>query len=143
MQQFQDYLDNLPFTKAIKSRIVQIIELNKKFYDEEILDILICDYKNSDNSPVYSSLWLFTAKSFIECKNFVNYFDFDITPIASKLHYCSMDFTDYDLETANDNSKINIHMKFNTEIVGDIVATGVNCDHALYIYKKHIIANLK
>lgn len=143
MKDFENYLENLPFTKTIRDRITHIVDLNKKIYNEEIIDIVVCDYKNHDNSPVYSSLWLFTNKAFLECKNFLNYYDFDITPISDKIDYCSIDFIDFDLENANDNSKVNIHIRFNNHISGEIVTTGVNCNHALNIYRKHVIANLK
>ena len=140
-KKFKEYLGTLPITKVVINRIDEVMTLNSKLLNDKILDIFVCEIKNHEGSRTYTSLWLFAEKNAIECKNFLQTDDFDITPYFKKLDYCSIKPLNFDFEEVKVNSSVQIYARFG-ENVFDIVATEQNCIKALDIYKKYIIANL-
>lgn len=143
IEKFEAYLGTLPITKTVKDRVDEIINLNLKIQEFDIKDIFICELKNSEGSRSYTSLWLFTDKYFIECKDFLTTFDFDITPYLGKIQYCSISPKDFDLETATEKSIVNIHFSLAADsISGSLISTEQNCLNALSIYRKYIVSNL-
>ncbi len=146
IEKFEDYLGSLQLTKVVKDRIEEIIILNRKIKEMDILDIFICELKNKEGSRNYTSLWLFGEKYCIECKSFLTKNDFDLTPIKNKIDYCSISPIDFDLENTTEKSIVNIHFKFvssGTGMTGNLIATEINCLSALNLYRKYIISNLK
>jgi hypothetical protein len=132
IEQFDDYIGTLPLTKVVKDKIEEMLILNSKIKKFEIKDIFVCELKNEEGARNYTSLWLFTDKQVVECKNFLATYDFDITPLYKNIEYCSMSPVNFDLEKPSD-----------VRISGDIIATENNCLSALKIYQKYIIPNLK
>ncbi|NQY07523.1 MAG: hypothetical protein HRT68_15335, partial [Flavobacteriaceae bacterium] len=100
LEKFEDYLGQLPLTRAIKGRIEEVINLNMKIKELDIQDIFICELKNEEGSRTYTSLWLFTKTHSIECKNFLTQNDFDIVPHLNRIGYCSISPTNYNFEEA-------------------------------------------
>jgi hypothetical protein len=143
IEQFDDYIGTLPLTKVVKDKIEEMLILNSKIKKFEIKDIFVCELKNEEGARNYTSLWLFTDKQVVECKNFLATYDFDITPLYKNIEYCSMSPVNFDLEKPSDKSIVKIHIQFNVRISGDIIATENNCLSALKIYQKYIIPNLK
>ena len=140
-EKFYLYLDTLPLTLVVKKRIDELIILNSKLINEEILDIFICDMKNHDGTRTYLSLWLFAEKYVFECKNFLNTYDFDITPYFKKIDYCYIKPINFDFETTNEKSSVNIFGALGENTI-ELIATEQNCLKALDVYKKYIIRNL-
>lgn len=147
LEKFEEYLGQLPLTKAIRRRIEEVITLNMKIKELDIQDIFICELKNEEGSRTYTSLWLFTQDYSIECKNFLTENDFDIVPHMKRVGYCSIAPLNFDFEETNENSSIKVHFSYSIKsgmagISGDLIATEQNCIHAFHIYKKYVISNL-
>jgi hypothetical protein len=140
---FETYLGKLPLTSVVKNRINEVINMNLKIHNIEINDILLCEMKNNEGSRNYTSLWLFSDSLCIECKNFLQVYDFDSTPISKKVDYCSIIPTNFDFENPTELSIVKVHFHFGTGIAGDLIATEQNCLSAVDIYKKYIVSNLK
>lgn len=142
IEKFEEYVGTLPLTKVVKDRINEVLVMNNKIKHLEIQDIFVCESKNEEGSRNYSSLWLFTETYCIECKNFLNSNDFDITPYLNRIEYCSIVPINFDLETPNPNSIVRIHFHLGTGVSGDLIASENNCLSALKIYQKYIVSNL-
>lgn len=142
IKKYDDYLGTLPLTKVIKERINDMLIINSRIKKLDIIDIFVCESKNKEGSRNYTSLWLFSDTYCIECKNFLNSFDFDITPYSKKIDYCSIVPINFDLKTPNTNSIVKVNFHFAAGISGDLIATEHNCLYALKIYKKYIVSNL-
>lgn len=142
IEKFEEYIGTLPLTKVVKDRIDEVLILNNKIKELDIQDIFVCESKNEEGARNYTSLWLFTDQYCIECKNFLNSYDFDLTPYLKKIDYCSIVPVNFDLETPNPSSIVKIHFHFGAGITGDLIATESNCLSALKIYQKYIISNL-
>ena len=140
---FKDYLGDLPLTKVIKDRVDEVIKLNTKIKSGDFLDIFICELKDDEGERTYTSLWLFTDKHLIECKEFLSSINFDVTPYVGIINYCSIESTEYNLDEVSEKSSVKIHFTMETKISGNLIATEKNCVHAFKIYQKYILANLK
>lgn len=141
IEKFEDYLGNLPLTNAVKGRINEVLLMNSKIIDFEIQDIFVCEFKNDEGSRNFTSLWLFSEKFCIECKNFLNSNNFDLTPLK-ELDYCSIFLADFDFEETGEKSFVKIHFRFKVGLTGDLIATESNCLSLFEIYKKYLISNL-
>jgi len=98
--------------------------------------------KNNEGARTYTSLWLFTDKYCIECKEFLSTNNFDITPYDGTAIYCSIISIEFNFVEASEKSQVNIHCSFG-DITCDLIATEQNCIKAFEIYKKYFVANLK
>ena len=50
---------------------------------------------------------------------------------------------DFDFQTANDKSRIKIHVRYSTAITGNLQASQKNCEHLAYIFKHYILSSLE
>lgn len=142
VEKFESYLGVLPLTQVVKTRIDEIMILNSAMFDEEILDIFICELKNNEERPTYTSLWFFTESYAIECKDFLTTYDFDIAPYKNRLKYSSIKSTDFDFATPTDKSFVKISFQFDSTVSGIFTATSNNCLKAYEFYTKYIIPNI-
>lgn len=139
MVNFENYLGRLPFlTNVVKDRINDVIGMNMKIKDFDIKDIFVCELKNKEGSRNYTSLWLFTNEYFIECKDFLNKFDFDVCD--NKVTYCSIESVKFDFENVDELSILKVHCLVN-DMSCSLIATEQNCLSLFELYKKYIIAN--
>lgn len=142
MKNHNDYLTKMPFSKAVKTRIEEVIELNRLIYELDFDDIFVCELKNEEGARNYVSLWLFTKEFCIECKDFLSRNDFDITPIEKNITYCSIEHRDFNLIEGNEKSFVKIHFTFQANLSGTLISTEENCIWALYIHKKYLLPNI-
>lgn len=141
-QHFEEYLESLPLTKVVKGRIEEVIIMTTKIHDFDFKDIFVCELKNNEGRIDYNSLWLFGEEYIVECKNFMNEIDIDLTPIYKKITYSSVYATNYDFENLNDSSFIKIDFTLmRSHVTGILTAIGNNCVNVQNIYKKYIIPN--
>ena len=142
MEKFENYLGELPLTKVIKERIKDVLDMNLKIKNFEIKDIFVCELKNKEGARTYTSLWLFTDNYFIECKEFINKFDFDVTPYTNEIIYCSIAPVNFDFENANELSILKADCALGNNLTCNFIATGQNCLSLFTLYKKYIIPNM-
>jgi len=142
VERFESYLGVLPLTQVVKTRIDEIMILNHAMFDEDILDIFICELKNNEERTTFTSLWLFTESYAIECKDFLTTYDFDMAPYKNRLHYCSIKSTEFDFVSPTEKSLVKITFQFDSRISGTFTATNDNCLKAYEFYKKYIIPNV-
>jgi len=142
LKKFEDYLGTLPLTQVM-DRINEVLKLNSKITNDDILDIFICEFKNDEGARTHTSLWLFTKKHCIECKDFLTTNNFDLTPYAGRITYCSIKPIEFNLDKPTKKSSVKIHFKFEGGVSGILIATENNCLKAFEIYKKYIVTNLK
>ncbi|MBN2747562.1 MAG: hypothetical protein JXR34_12615 [Bacteroidales bacterium] len=146
MTEIKNYMDSIRVSEVLQTRIENLIQLNQNLFEFEVLDIFISEYRDKDGNEVYTSLWLFTNKGAIECKNFIDQTDFDVTPITNNIEYCSILVNNFDFVTTNQKSFVKALCNFGntgSPINGSFTATDANCKYAIEIYKRHFLANLR
>lgn len=139
---FESYIEQLPLSQVVKLRIDEVLILNQNMINQEIIEIFMGEVKNIDGRKTFTSLWLFTDEYTIECKDFLSSIDFDIAPYKNRVQYCSIKSNDYDFNTYDTNSFVEIRLHFIDRITGTLIASGENCPQAYKIYKDLIIPNV-
>jgi hypothetical protein len=142
-QEFLDYLACIGLKDLIIARVATILEFNVKICPDEIMDIFISEYMKEDGTREYESLWFFSKRYTMEAKHFLAVDDFDIMPVNKCVHYFQLKKQDYEIESANDKSRLTILFTGGYQISGTLKGTKENCDHLWRIFKNYILANLE
>ncbi len=141
-QKIENYSNSLSLTSVIRDRINTLISLNAKIIDSDILDIFISEIEDDEMNRTYTSLWFFTNKYIIECKQFQTVNDLDIMLYREKIHYCKIMFREFDSFVATEKSFVKIYCGVNNDMKINLLATGKNCEKAFEIYQKYFVNNL-
>lgn len=144
-QKFVDYLESIDIKEGV---LLDRIELIYEFYSElcpdEIVDIFVTDYIDSEGKREYENLWFFSDRYTMEAKGFAMGKDnFDITPIKDRVKYYGIQKQDYDFKEATDKSRLYLNIGWDTEVSGDFKAAKENCDALRDIIFKYVKPNLK
>ena len=142
-ENFNLYLSDLPVGTVITDRIEQIISFYEKNFNVEILDIFITDFINKDNQREFENLWLISKEALLEAKSFQNKDDFDFTFLTENIYYWRIEKQDYNFIKATTLSRLFIKIDFYQQILGELKASGNNCDHLKEIFIKYFIPNIQ
>lgn len=139
---FLTYLNDIQVSGVMIKRIKNIYEEVKNFFNIEIDDLFVSNIINNNNDKEFVSLWFFTSKATIECKDFANKDDFDLTKMEN-LFYIHITKTDYNFaNTPNNNSRITINAQIGDVLSVNLMATGNNCKYAMNIAQKYLTPTL-
>lgn len=142
-REFVEYLESIGITKTFRERIETIYEFYKNICPDEIEDIFVTEYINSDGSREYENLWFFSEKYVMEAKRFITEDNFDITPIHKRIHFLTIKEQDYDFRKATKKSRLYLQFALDTTAEGEFKASKENCDYLREIFLKYILPNLK
>lgn len=140
---FSGYIDKLNISSTMRNRIDKVLIMNQKIINDDFKDIIINDTKNQDGALNYNSLWIFSEKYIIECKNFMSETNFDIAPLRKNVSYAYIKTSNFDLDSASLASTIEVYFSFEKDFSGTLTASGINCNQVIKIYKTYIIENIK
>lgn len=99
----------------------------EKYYEMEFNRLFISNTRDANHED-YSSLWLFTDKDVVECKNFLIRLDVDITKYKDRIKYFNIISNDYSsIESPNVDSILKLEVSMVTEIRCIFDAVGTNC----------------
>lgn len=115
-------------------------ELSTIYEGIELNDIFINEL-NRNGERTFQSIWLFSDKHIIECKDFLSSDDFDLAVFKDNVQYFNIIKKEYtELENPSEKSSVSIHVTFGkVELSADFTAIGINCKYALTIAKKYFI----
>jgi len=144
-QKFIDYLESIGIKAGpLFGRIESIHEFYLEMCPDEIGDIFVTDYIDSEGKREYENLWFFSDRYIMEAKGFAaGKDDFDITPINSRVVYYVIRKQDYDFKEATETSRLYLELKLDTGVDGDFKAAKENCDALRDIILKYVKPNLK
>ncbi len=142
-KEFIKYLESIDITNTLRKRIETIYEFFGEICSDTITDIFISDYIKDDGSREYENACFFSSKYWMEAKQFTVKDNFDITPVRKRVFYWTIEKRDYDFKKATEESRIILHVHFDTTIMAEIKAAKNNCDYLKDIIVKHVMANLK
>jgi hypothetical protein len=145
-KEFMDYLGSIDIKgEVLIDRIESIYEFYKEMCPDEIVDIFVTDYIDSEGGREYENLWFFSDKYIMEAKEFAaGKDDFDITPIKDRVKYCKIQKKDYDFKEAIEKSRLRLEFTFG--FFGarcDFKAAKENCDALRDIILKHVKPNMR
>ena len=142
-EEFVKYLESIGITKTLLKRVKTIYEFYTEACPDEIAAIFVNDYIKEDSSREYENLWFFSLKYCMEAKLFITKDDFDITPIEKRIIYWEINKQDYDFKKSIEKSRLNLIIRLDTGITGNLRGSKENCDYLKDIIFKYVVPNLK
>jgi len=129
-QKFVDYLESIDIKEGVLfDQIESIYEFYLELCPDEIVDIFVTDYIDSEGKREYENLWFFSDRYTMEAKGFaMGKDDFDITPIKDRVKYYGIQKQDYDFKEATDKSRLYLNIGWDTEVRGDFKAAKKNLE---------------
>ena len=144
-KEFIGYLESIDIKEgALLDRIKSIYEFYLEMCPDEIKDIFVTDYIDSEGKREYENLWFFSDRYVMEAKGFAaGKDDFDIAPMKDGVKYCEIRKQDYDFKEATDKSRLYLKISWGTEVSGEFKAAKKNCDALRGIIFKYVKPNLE
>jgi hypothetical protein len=138
---FKDYINSIGITGGIEERVQNIISQYEILLPaKEVLDIFVSDYFSEDGNRNFDSLWLFFDDCVCEAKNFILVDNFDCAEYRKDLIcWWSLDKKDFDLISANDNSRISLSVHYEIQLAWNLKAARNNCMKVIEIIKTRLI----
>ena len=144
-QEFVDYLESIGIKAGVLlDRIESIYEFYMDLCPDEIADIFVTDYIDSEGRREYENLWFFSDRYVMEAKGFAaGKDDFDITPINDRVIHCTIQKQDYDFKEVTDKSRLHLLFGLDTGAIADFKASKENCDALKNIISKYMKPNMQ
>lgn len=141
---FVVYLQSIGMTTPLIKRVEQIYSFyDKHIAPDQIMDIFVSEYTESDGTREYDSLVFFGGPFVVEAKRFVHEDDFDVSILRKQVLYLEIRKQDYDYEQATDASRLSITFTLGSGLNGELKASRANCDHLRDLITKHLVPNLQ
>ncbi len=143
-KEFIDYLESINIKgEILLDRIKSIYEFYKDMCPDEIADIFVTDYIDSEGRREYGNLWFFSDRYAMEAKGFATgKDDFDIAPMKNRVKYYEIRKQDYDFKEATDKSRLYLNIIWDTGTTGELKAAKENSDVLRGIILKYVKKNL-
>lgn len=144
-KEFIDYLESIGIKGGVLlDQIKSIYEFHLDMCPDEIVDIFVVDYIDSEGRREYEELLFFSDRYVMDAKGFAEGKDyFDITPIKGRVEYYEIRKQDYDFKEATEKSRLYLKIRLDTGLSGDFKAAKENCDALRDIILKYVKSNLK
>jgi hypothetical protein len=141
MEKFNDYFKSIGFsTNAIFEKVTPLFDICAKFCPEEIQDVFVSEYRNSDDSIVYESLFLFSDNFLIEIRNPLgSEFSWDFSSLYGNIQVIDIKSLFYDYYTPDEKSRLTIDTASSTNaLISRYKASGLNCSKLWTIANKYL-----
>lgn len=112
---------------------------------EKLKDIFVSNYEQSNGKSQFKDLWLFSDNYVIEALNFNTMENpkLDMTIFSKNIQEVAIEANNLNFsQKARDISKLHIVFYTLGDFSCDQIASGVNCDTLMYIFKTYIKHNL-
>jgi|SRR4030042_1928840 hypothetical protein len=140
---YLDYLNSIDInTETLFNKIDATFRAAVRISQEEIQDIFISDWIQTEGQRAYEHLHLFTNTYIIESANFTTdtNVNIEITILKERVKYALVKYNDY-FEKANTASRLSVFFITNG---GAFKLTGAkeNCDKLIEVYDKYVRPNI-
>lgn len=139
----RNYLASIGMQAPFIERTSEVYALITSVIPHKFDDFYVCDVVDNEKNRKYTSLWLFARGMVVESKNYLTMEKMDFARV-DKVKYYELSSKDYDYRKANENSRLSVDFKFYSSgpdtVGGQLIASGVNCDYLMTIFKKYIQA---
>jgi hypothetical protein len=144
-EEFTRYLYEIGIKDLFYIEVVKTYDRVTKLISDEITDIFVTDYVESDGRRNYEDLILFTSGRIVEAQRFITQGGLFVNQISSyPLAGMDLNSTAYDFENASAESRLNAGLVFGPAGFGglriDLKASGNNCDFLTAVLKKYFLS---
>lgn len=140
---FLEYLGDIGVEDMHDKKIDTFLGLYKDGFGGEPEVIFVSEYVTPDGSREYSSLWFFNEKECVEAKDFLWSDGIDIAPIDGRVDYLRMQKEAYTYENATDKSRLYVRFRSDSGFIGELRASGKNCNYLWRIMTGYLRPNMK
>jgi hypothetical protein len=138
----EPYLDSIAAPAPIRERIRTLLAAYARVVNIADADIFVSDDIDHEGNRTFSSLWVFTSSHAFEAQISAESGNrLDGTPLSSSIVHWVARSQAFEFEAADPNSRLTVEVWFSDQLLGDLSATGPNCDRLTEILRKHIIPN--
>jgi len=126
-------------------RVKELFDQGKVLCPEELKNIFVSNYKESDGKEQFKDFWLFSDNYVVEAQNFSiqEKPKLEMTIISKNIQSFSIEADNFDLsQKAKDVSKLRMVFYTLSNFWCDQIASGLNCDTLMYIFNTYIKHNL-
>lgn len=145
-QKIKTYLLTVEMKSSIDiERVKELFNLGKVMCPEELGEIFVSNYIESEGKEQYKDLWLFSDNYVLEVLNFARQATptVEIIMFTDNLMYISVETKNYHFaKKAQKDSTLRVKPVTLGQFSCDMLATGQNCDTLYYIFKKYLKDNL-
>jgi hypothetical protein len=143
LEKLNDYLTRIEATEILRQRSVALLALYQAFPGGHPSDFFVSEYRLDDGALVYESLSLFTNDVVMEAKiPDPGDEQFDFAPIGHGIRHIVVQTKAYDLTRASASSRMQVQFWLDGQRVGELRASGVNCDELKKIVTTYLIPNV-
>ncbi|MBA7713091.1 hypothetical protein ES703_122089 [subsurface metagenome] len=140
---YLDYLNSIDInTETLFNKIDATFRAAVRISQEEIQDIFISDWIQTEGRRAYEHLYLFTNTYIIESAHFTTdtNVNIEMTILKERVKYVMVKYNDY-FEKANTASRLSVFFITNG---GAFKLTGAkeNCDKLIEVYDKYVRPNI-
>jgi hypothetical protein len=139
-EEFIEYLRRIGMSEPLIERVGQFFTWCSDLAPEEIEEIFVDDYLQTDGTRLYGGIWFFTRRYTMETGIFVDDQSFDFVPL--RVLRWDVSFSNYDFGEANDQSRMSLRIDVAQGITGSMRATRENCEKLTAILRERVIPSV-
>ncbi len=142
----EGYLKSIGMVSDVDiQRVKELFNQVKVLCPEELKNIFVSNYKDSDGKEQFKDFWLFSDNYVVEAQNFSiqEKPQVEMTIISKNIQSVLIEANNFDLsQKAKDVSKLHILFYTLSNFSCDQIASGLNCDKLLDIFNTYVKHNL-
>jgi hypothetical protein len=137
------YLETMGMASAHQDRVQQLLALYLRFPDARPTAYFVSEYPEDDGTRVYESLWLFSDRYAMEAR-YPGAGDerIDFICLQKGVRHVVVEVKAYDLATPSPASRMRVEAWFTGNRLGELRASGANCEALRAIVSEHLLPNL-
>ena len=142
--EFIEYLNTIGITTdALHERIEQIYKDCLDICPEEVVDIFVEEYIKEDGSRELENVDFFSENYQFSANQFLTKDDYNLVRLKKNFLLFRIQKQNYDFKKATQNSRLNLVVKIEGNLTGELKASKENCDFLKDIFFKYFRSNLK
>lgn len=135
------YLTSIGVTELFQARAEAVVSFYEALYPNQLREIFVTEYVDKENKRQFENFWIFTDTLCLEAKKFLTQDDFDASPLVGQVKYWSVKKEKYDFLEASVDSRLTVYFSLVAGIVGELKASGSNCDHLKRLFLSYVVSN--
>ena len=140
-EQVSKYLTEIGMGTPLVDRTKVVLGRLLELFPEEPKYLFVSEYRDSEGSRNYDSLWLLSESFMAESQQFVVTDQFDVTRVDRGLMRVFISHEEFDFKEAADTSRmsVDIHIEGSGAITGSFKASGSNCSDLSDVLKQYLL----
>jgi hypothetical protein len=136
--EFETYLKSIGIDGPFLERTTTVFDFVEKIYKDELKDIFVSEYIDSENNRQFESLWIFSEHKIFEARNFLNEDDLDCTSLPTEIQYWRMKKAEFDFDNPLPKSRLSLDITLINKYSCSFKASQSNCIKLKQIFNDYL-----